>query len=101
MARRSHDALRARDRGRLGLPLTDSPADHGLGGPRYTPPSTATLTAWQRRYQATLEPPTPTRPYWIVRQADRYLAAGRTPHRALDNARRSRFLRPLPDRSRI
>ncbi len=95
MGKRSHDALRARDRGRLGIPLNDGPTDHGLGGPRSRPrpPTTATLTAWLRRSQATLEAPTPTRPYWTVRQHGRYLAAGRTAHRALENAMSSRFLR--------
>ena len=28
MAKRSHDALRARDRGRMGIPLLDGPTDH-------------------------------------------------------------------------
>jgi hypothetical protein len=28
MAKRSHDALRARDRGRLGIPLHDTATDH-------------------------------------------------------------------------
>ncbi len=103
MGKRSHDALRARDRGRLGIPLHDGPTDHGLGRarPRPWPPTTATLTAWLRRAQATLEPPTPARPYWTVRQHGRYLAAGRTPHRAIANAMSSRHLTPLPNRSGI
>jgi hypothetical protein len=100
MAKRSHDALRARDRGRVGLPLTDTAADHGV--PRWTPhPSSATLTRWLRRYGATVEAPTPTRPYFTVRQHGRYLAAGRSAHRAIENARSSRFLQALPDRSRL
>jgi hypothetical protein len=96
VARRSHDALRARDRGRSGIPLADTDRDHGRGHRTTFPPS-ATLTAWLRRYRARLVPPSNARPYWQVRTQpdDRYLAAGRSPHAAVTNAMSSRFLPPL------
>jgi hypothetical protein len=98
MGKRSHERLNARDRGRRGIPYHDTAADHGLGGrPSRPRPSTATLTAWLRRYHATVVPPAGGRPYWIVRQGARYLAAGRTPHRAIENAMSSRALHPPLD----
>jgi hypothetical protein len=99
VARRSHDALRARDRGRRGLPVADTAHHHDLG----TSPhlfSRATLTAWLKRYHAHLSPPGGTRPYWCVYQGATYLAAGRSPHRAITNAMSSRYLR-LPNRLSI
>ena len=44
MAKRSHEALRARDRGRMGIPLLDAPGDHHMQptrrpGPRHDDPA--------------------------------------------------------------
>jgi hypothetical protein len=89
MAKRSHDALRARDRGRTGLPLNDSAADHHHHGlaPDRTPFDSLELRAWLRRHDgATLEAPTDSRPYWTVRRHGSYVAAGRSPARAILNA---------------
>jgi len=92
MGKRSHEALRARDRGRSGIPLSDSAADHGAVRRTACPP-TSTLPAWLRRYGARLLPPSAARPYWQVRDQDnRYLAAGRTPQTAMTNAMSSRFV---------
>jgi hypothetical protein len=89
VARRSHDALRARDRGRTGIPLHDAPSDHRHHGlaPDRPPFDSLALRAWLRTHDgATLEAPTPDRPYWTVRRHGRYLAAGRSPTRAILNA---------------
>ena len=72
--KRSHEALRARDRGRSALAHARTPYDD------------LDLRAWLRAHGATLEAPTETRPYWTVRHQGRYVAAGHTPARAILNA---------------
>jgi len=73
--KRSHEALRARDRGRSAL------------APARTPVDDLDLRAWLRAHGASLEAPTETRPYWTVRHHGRYVSAGQSPARAIVNAR--------------
>jgi hypothetical protein len=75
--KRSHDALRARDRGRQPPFVPDR-----------TPFDDLELRAWLRAHHATLEAPTTDRPYWTVRRHGQYVAAGPSPARAIRNAQK-------------
>jgi len=85
MAKRSHDALRARD---LGLRSLRHAAPYRLPRRRLTE---ADYTRWLRRTQSRLEPPSPQRPYWTVWRGRLYVAAGKTPPRAVTAAMRTPF----------
>jgi hypothetical protein len=87
MAKRSHDALRARDLG-----LRSLRAEHFPRRPLPLEPTKAARTAWLRRTHATLEPPSPRRPYFTVWLGPIYVAAGQTAARAITAA----MSRPLP-----
>jgi len=79
------DAVRARDRAR-----SAAPRPRGRFA-RFDP------ARWLTHYHASLDPPTPTRPYWTVRTtAGTFLGAGQTPSRAVRNARTRLRTPPTP-----
>jgi len=81
MRQRSHDSLRARDRGW---------AAHRAPLGSLAPPP-LDVPALLRDLQARLEPPARARPYWSVWQGTRFLAAARDRQTAL---RRAALLAP-------
>ena len=95
--KRSHEALRARDRGRSAC---SAPYARGM----LELPETA-WTPMLRDLGARLVPPAPQRPYWSVYRATTYLAAARTPRDAICRAafaaldQRSEARRPTSPRS--
>jgi len=91
MSRRSHDSLRARDLGlKARRPFAPS-------RPRRLTPTDQERTAWLRRTHATLHPPTPQRPYYAVFLGPTFLAAARSPDRALTKAMQTPFPLTPPD----
>ena len=89
MAKRSHEALRARDLG-----LASLRAEYVPQRPLPLEPTAAARSAWLRRTHTTLEAPTARRPYWTVWLGPTYLAAGQTAARAITAA----MHKPLPPR---
>ena len=85
--KRSHEALRARDRGRSAL-ARPHPSTPDLSA------SDAACTAWLTRHHATLEPPSPKRPYFTVFLSGRFFTAGPTRHAAITKAMRTRIPGP-------
>jgi len=86
MSRRSHESLRARDLGLAAL----RPQRYSTR-PRRLTPTDHERTAWLRRTHATLHPPTPHRPYYAVFLGPTFLAAARSPDRALTKAMQTPF----------
>jgi len=89
MSRRSFESLRARDLGLAAL----RPQRYTRRARQLTP-TDAERTAWLRRTHATLHPPTPQRRYYAVFLGPTFLAAARTPDRALTKAMHTRFPTP-------